>query len=708
MIEAQDEDVPKLRLMIILCASMLLVIGGADHLIYTRSRTMAWQEINRRLTRELLVARTAAEQAVASLVNSLESWAAHPEMVRILDDDIDNDIAKLFEALKRKHDFLNRISCLTASGKVLVSTDASRIGESVYPAARLQSYFAGGIRCEIVGRDNTMVLTAPIIRQFDKRELIGALYARVDYDVLLPGEPDWWTGLTSATGRVLAQTGATLLDTTDLTALEEEIPSAGRILKRIARMVLPAGVVGPQWYVVNAHRYDRLTSHIDALESMARWMSLGAGTVAVVLVIGFTRRQRHLLARLSERQKSLACALRAAEEATLAKSAFLANMSHEIRTPMTAILGFADDLAECVTEPEQLKAVATIRKNGEHLLGIINDILDLSKIEAGGLIVERITCSPCRIIAEAVSIIKVSADRRGLTFGVEYVRQIPETIQTDPPRLRQILVNLLGNAIKFTERGGVRLIVCLVEDDNEPRLQLDVVDTGIGMTKEQAAKLFQPFTQADMSTTRRFGGTGLGLTISKRFAVMLGGDVALVSTEPDVGTHFRITVATGPLDGVKMLDDPLAVTAIPRDVKEGAPPTSSAQALQGCRVLLAEDSPDTQLLISLLLKKAGAAVTACENGREAVDAALATRDAGNAFDVILMDMQMPVMGGYEATRLLREKGYCRPIIALTAHAMEGDREKCINAGCDDYATKPIDRKRLVETIQVCLNATPVG
>ena len=257
---------------------------------------------------------------------------------------------------------------------------------------------------------------------------------------------------------------------------------------------------------------------------------------------------------------------RQAQVASRSKSEFLANMSHEIRTPMTAILGFAGMLLEDGNKegvsPERIEAARTIHRNGEYLLEIINDILDLSKVEAGKMTVERITCEPCRLVADVASLVKVKADNAGLSFRVEYAGAMPQSIQSDPTRLRQILINLIGNAIKFTEVGGVRLITRLVTDGDEPRLQFDVVDTGLGMTEEQAARLFQPFTQADSSTTRKFGGTGLGLAISKRFAEMLGGDITLVETGPGKGTHFRITVCAGPLDGVGMIDDPLAATAV--------------------------------------------------------------------------------------------------------------------------------------------------
>ncbi|MFW6114196.1 MAG: PAS domain-containing protein [bacterium] len=389
--------------------------------------------------------------------------------------------------------------------------------------------------------------------------------------------------------------------------------------------------------------------------------------------------------------------------ATQAKSEFLANMSHEIRTPMTAILGFSETL---LGEPgldrppaAHVEALQTIQRNGKYLLQLINDILDLSKIEAGKLEIDRQSCSPTQVLAEVVSLMRVRAEAKSIPLEIEYAGAIPERIQSDPIRLRQILINLVGNAMKFTESGSVRLVTRLVRGTNcgtsHPAfLQCDVIDTGIGMTQAQLRKLFRPFTQADSSTTRRYGGTGLGLTISKRLANALGGDISVTST-PGKGSTFSVTVATGPLQGVALIEDAKAASlhTVPKTHT-----TPAKDASLDCRILLAEDGPDNQRLISFILERAGAEVTLAENGRVAHEKALAAREAGTPFDLILMDMQMPVMDGYTATRKLREADYAGPILALTAHAMEGDDAKCRAAGCDDYLTKPIDHPKLIHTI----------
>ena len=385
-----------------------------------------------------------------------------------------------------------------------------------------------------------------------------------------------------------------------------------------------------------------------------------------------------------------------AREASRAKSEFLANMSHEIRTPMTAIIGYADLLLDPeTTANERVTHIQTIRRNGEHLLGILNDILDLSKIEAGKMTMEHVRCSPSAIIVDVASLMRARAMAKGLFFEVHYQTPIPDTIDSDPTRLRQILMNLVGNAIKFTASGGIRILArCESAESASPTLTLEVVDTGIGLSQPQAEVLFQPFVQGDTSTTRKFGGTGLGLAICRRLALILGGDISLDSS-PGRGSSFRLTIATGPLDGVKMLEE-LHEAGIPETGT--SPSCATTTEVLTCNVLLAEDGLDNQLLISTHLTRAGARVTVAENGRVALEMALAAAFAKEPFDVILMDMQMPEMDGYAATSELRRKGYTGPIVALTAHAMAGDRERCISAGCTDYLTKPIGRSKLVSAV----------
>ncbi|HZW07065.1 MAG TPA: ATP-binding protein, partial [Phycisphaerales bacterium] len=362
----------------------------------------------------------------------------------------------------------------------------------------------------------------------------------------------------------------------------------------------------------------------------------------------------------------------AAEAANRSKSEFLANMSHEIRTPMTAILGFSEVLQTAVAEgdlaPRHAESVRTIRVNGEHLLSLINDILDLSKIEAGKMTVEAAPCSICNIVAEVAAMMRVRSSPKGLGLNVKYVFPVPSMIRSDALRIRQILINLVGNAVKFTERGTVDICVrCDGVAEGRQVLAIDVSDTGIGLTQEQAGRLFKAFSQADSTTTRRFGGTGLGLALSRRLAQMLGGDITIVS-RPGTGSTFTVTLSTGDLTGVHMIEGAEeAVVAAPADDK------SAPVKLSG-RILLAEDGPDNQRLLGMLLTRAGAEVTIAENGRVAVEAVEASIALKKPFGMILMDMQMPELDGYAATGQLRAMGLTMPIVALTAHAMSGDRE----------------------------------
>jgi signal transduction histidine kinase/CheY-like chemotaxis protein/HPt (histidine-containing phosphotransfer) domain-containing protein len=389
-----------------------------------------------------------------------------------------------------------------------------------------------------------------------------------------------------------------------------------------------------------------------------------------------------------------AAAVLAADAANRAKSEFLANMSHEIRTPMTAIIGYADlllDPNQCVSE--RLNHVNVVRRNAEYLLAIVNDILDLSKIEAGQLVCESIAMSPCQIISEVASMMRVRAIERKIELQVRIDGPIPKTIHSDPTRLRQILINLVGNAIKFTESGWVRVTATM---ESPSRLRFDVIDTGIGLSAEGISRLFQPFSQADTTTTRRFGGTGLGLVISKRLATKLGGDLTVESQEGR-GSCFTLTVDPGAIGNVEMVSD---YTEIMRDPSES---TAWLAPLRG-RILLAEDGADNRQLLALYLVKAGADVTFAENGQIAVEKATRALEDGRPFDLILMDMRMPELDGYSATAKLRGRGYDRPIIALTAHAMAGDRDKCLQSGCTDYLTKPVRKAGLLEIVQRYLTA----
>ena len=380
----------------------------------------------------------------------------------------------------------------------------------------------------------------------------------------------------------------------------------------------------------------------------------------------------------------------AADDANRAKSEFLANMSHEIRTPMNSILGFTDVMRRGMEEGIQQRKdyLNTIHASGQHLLNLINDILDLSKIESGRLELELKQCSPHKILSEVVSVMTVKAREKGISLDFSSEGGLPESILTDPTRLRQLVTNLVGNAIKFTEEGGVKVVARLLKPQGRPRLAIDVMDSGIGMAPETLKRVFDPFVQADASVTRRFGGTGLGLAISKRFSEALGGSIA-VKSAPGRGSTFTAELETGPLKDVRMVSDEEALDALQAAAHE----QQSVLELPPARVLVADDSEANRKLMTLVLRGAGLDVVTAHNGQVAVE--LGVQDE---FDLILMDMQMPVMDGYTATRALREHGYEHAIIALTADAMKGSEDRCREAGCSGFMTKPIEMDRLLRLL----------
>jgi len=389
---------------------------------------------------------------------------------------------------------------------------------------------------------------------------------------------------------------------------------------------------------------------------------------------------------VTKRTELLEATREEAMAASRAKSQFIANTSHELRTPLGAILGFVElILGTDVSDTDRRKYLEVVRRNANQLLKIVNEVLDLSKIEARKLQAEDEVCTFDEIMSDVESSMSLKAEDKGLTYVMHMGPSIPKFILIDPLRLKQILFNLIGNAIKFTDRGCIRVKVQYTSINNDRGcLQFDIEDTGPGISKSDETNLFQPFSQGDSSSMRKFGGTGLGLVLSKSLAKLLGGDLILLHSQIDVGSVFRLTVMCGHIHS----------KARAKIAGQDLSTKSNALNLRNMKILAVDDSPDNLLLVTHILTLNGAKVDVVENGEKA----LARLAANSEYHVVLMDLQMPVMDGYETTRILRERGNHIPIVAFTAHAMKDEQNKCKSAGFTGFLTKPVQRQNLIATL----------
>jgi signal transduction histidine kinase/CheY-like chemotaxis protein/HPt (histidine-containing phosphotransfer) domain-containing protein len=512
-------------------------------------------------------------------------------------------------------------------------------------------------------------------------------------------------------------------------------------LSRLSRPVLArsfgtAAFLQQPVYIADVHTevdWDDAAEAVSELQMLAFWSHpirvnqevAGCFNVALPRIGTPTADQKALLemaANLagiaSKRQwdeQMLAQTLVRAESANRAKSEFLANMSHEIRTPLTAITGYADLLSTPENRsPEDVKWARQILRSARHLGMLLDDILDLSKVEAGQLTVDRRPVEFRSIIDEVAEMFRPQVEEKLLKFAVHVSPDLPPWIMSDPTRIRQILTNLVSNAVKFTEKGDIQLEVELVKSGREKELHVSVIDTGVGLTADQIARLFKPFERLHQETLTT-PGTGLGLAISKRLVELMGGRIE-VESRPGHGTRFTfvLPVESSPaLANDSGISTNLNSSSRVRSSQIGTvnsvrPNVGAASELFGLRVLLVEDNSDNVSIFTHLLEPLGIRMTLAANGREAVNAVLKSDNTG-LFDVILMDMQMPIMDGFEATARLRKEGVRTPIIALSAFAMESDKKRCLEAGCNLIVTKPVLRQELVAALaDICwLRVVPI-
>lgn len=445
------------------------------------------------------------------------------------------------------------------------------------------------------------------------------------------------------------------------------------------------------WRDDDSHRQNRYIGIIrDITEHLKSKNKLGE----------YLERLKQSRKQLKRKIHELKSAQKVVARANQAKSEFLANMSHEVRTPMTAILGYSEALKEKLDSKDNLEFIDIIQKNGSHLLQVINDILDISKIEMGNFEIMKVDFSPTKILQEIVDEFESQASQKGLNLYTRYHDLIPSSIQSDPLRMKQVLMNLVSNAIKFTESGSVYLEIRVLSQSKDDRLlQYIVSDTGIGIPREKMKYIFEPFAQVDSSSSRNYGGTGVGLTLSHKLVQLLGGNLSVQSTV-NRGSVFTVTLNVDEKNFSRQSDKSsqnFCTSGAVRRVENNHDDKNVSPGARG-KILLVDDTKEIRKLFSYMLNKMGLEVVTASNGKEAVDLVHEATIKEDFYHLILMDMQMPVMNGYEATQLLRSQKNQIPIIAITAHTLVSDREKCLAAGCTEYLSKPIKYEVLREVV----------